>query len=478
MPGMRILFALIPALLWGTEAADLAEQARRFPPEFAADALLRLAAANKGTPDWRRTQLEDAFHLAALAHSRSKVTGRSAPGEPRKLDAFASDLGLDTLTLQSRAVRAMLSADSARARELFQQILLPPPAEIPCGSPAPDFAAYYGAASQILQAGFTLEERRRGEPFHLAMVLVRGLTAAEQAGPAARMLVEAGLDYGEAQAAAAAFAEALARFRTSDVSFSAAVWRDELPSYVSAVASILESGGAPVQPLAQSLRRFLVVHLTASRCGPYAADPRPAMALRDSFNRRFGHAAPAIALEDTLPERIERGAPEEAETQTAAIALQLRRLRMTHRDHPEWKNMVRQTIESIDAWEPANLDSAETFHRKAGLLQALLEIMPADESRQDVLKNCTALVAKSRVRRSHPAGWLCHANVLRSRLRLWAASSLLEELDVSGDGLLAFHAALERVAPEPPPVCSAKGVCPAVQGADAMRAELLAFLFH
>jgi hypothetical protein len=470
---------LLPVLLCGAEVRDLAEEARRFAPEFAADAILRLASVAKHeSAKWRRAQIEDAFHLAASARSRFKVTGRSAPGEPRKLDAFAADLELDGLSLQSGAVRAMLSVDAASARELFQKIVLPVPVDIPCEMPAPDFTAYYAAASQIMVSGFNAEERRRGEPFQLAMALLRGLRTAEQAGPAARMLVEAGLDHGDSQASAAAFAEALSGLSAGDASFSTAVWRDDLVSYVSALGSMLESGGAPVQPLAQSLRRFLVTHLTGSRCRLQAEDPRAALALRDSFNRLFGHVLQPIALEEVLPGSIGRGAAPQHDPHTAAISHHLRRLRMMDRNHPNWKELLRQASETIDAWDPGDLDSAEAFHRKAGLLQALLEVMPADDSRLHVLQTYTSMVSTSPVRRSHPAGWLWHAQVLRSRLRLSTASRLEEELEASGDGLIAYYAALERVAPEAPPVCSAAGVCPAMQGPDAMRAELLSFLFN
>jgi hypothetical protein len=334
------------------------------------------------------------------------------------------------------------------------------------------------AASQVLKSGFTAEERRRGEPFQLAMALVRGLTAAEQAGPATRMLLEAGLSQGETQAAAAGLAEALATLRAADVSFSAAVWRDNLLSHVAALASLLESSGAPVQPLAQSLRWFLVTHLTASRCAPHAGDPRAVMSLRASFNLRFGRAAPPITIEETLPARIDRPIQKDPEPEMAAIALQLRRLRLTDRNNPEWKNLLRQARDAIESWEVGSPAGPDQFHWKAGLLQALLEVMPADESRHPVLRIYTAMISTSPVRRSHPAGWFWHAQVLQSRLRLSGAQALLEELQASGDGLLSYYAALERIAPQPAPACSPGGVCPAMGGPDAMRAELLSFLLN
>jgi hypothetical protein len=60
------------------EVRYLAEEARRFPPEFAAEALLRLAGAANQSAEWRREQMGDVFRLAVPASRRIRSTGRSA----------------------------------------------------------------------------------------------------------------------------------------------------------------------------------------------------------------------------------------------------------------------------------------------------------------------------------------------------------------------------------------------------------------
>ena len=474
----NLLLLLISACLSpAAEVRHLAEEARRLPAEFAADALLRLASAGTESAEWRRAQIEDAFNLAGSASRRFKVTGRSASGEPRNLDAFAGELGLDTLSLQSRAARAMLSRDAGRARELFQQIVLPAPEETPCGSAPADLAPYYEAASQILSRGFTPEQRRRGEPFQLAMSLVRGVKTAEQLGPTARMIREAGLIGGESHAAIAAFAEALSQLRAADVTFSAAVWRDGLLDQVSALASTLESAGASVEPLAQGLRRFLVSHLTGARCA--SADESAALGVRDAFNRRYGSLTEPIAIEETRPAGAAQVAAQASEPGFREITNQLRRLRFTTRDNPEWKHMQRQAVEAIEAWAPQDSGGAEAFHRKAGLLQALLGLLPDEESRERVLHTYTAMVVGSPVRQSHPAGWFLHALALERRLRNSASPPpMLKDLEAAGEGLLAYYAALDHAAPKPRPACPGDGVCFDFSDPELLRAELVAFLLN
>ena len=104
---------------------DLAHAA---PPEFGADALLRLVESGKIVGrDAQRDLVEQAFGLAVSA--KFPVRKRHLPGTT--LDSRAGSLSqaygmkLDALSLQSRAVSDMVRIDPAEARKLIQEI--PPP---------------------------------------------------------------------------------------------------------------------------------------------------------------------------------------------------------------------------------------------------------------------------------------------------------------------------------------------------------------
>ena len=125
---------LIPAL-FGVEPAKLPEPFRSIsdlasaaPPEFTADALLRIVESG-ALPDQkaRRELVEHAFQLAASAKFPVRmvgVTGTTTDTASGSLNqAYA--LKLDVLSLQSRAVRDMLPLDPLKARELFGQITRP-----------------------------------------------------------------------------------------------------------------------------------------------------------------------------------------------------------------------------------------------------------------------------------------------------------------------------------------------------------------
>ncbi len=83
--------------------ADLADRARALDPEFAANALLRIADAPAvADVAWKREILEDTFRLAAGA--QEPFARRNWTGNPVSLFDKAYAQGLDACTLQCKAV--------------------------------------------------------------------------------------------------------------------------------------------------------------------------------------------------------------------------------------------------------------------------------------------------------------------------------------------------------------------------------------
>src|ERR1035441_9315039 len=166
--------------------ADLADRARAQPAEFAADALLRIAEAPT-TADvaWKREILEDAFHLAAGAQqpfARRKVTGW-----PASLFDKAYGQGLDALTLQSKAVQAMLAVDFKKARELLGDMPAPRIPRLACDDALVyDVSVFYATVGEVAARGFSAKEAAQGEPFHLLQRYAADATSPAQAAPIAR----------------------------------------------------------------------------------------------------------------------------------------------------------------------------------------------------------------------------------------------------------------------------------------------------
>lgn len=107
------------------ELVYFVNNARFAQPEFAADLLIRLAQSDKITDAaWKSELLEEAFRLAPDAQQPFKRKYESwNPIDTRaEFLGYAFELELDTLSLQCRAVKAMLKIDKAKARSLFNEI--------------------------------------------------------------------------------------------------------------------------------------------------------------------------------------------------------------------------------------------------------------------------------------------------------------------------------------------------------------------
>lgn len=286
---------MLGLLLFLAQAATpgLVDQARALPPEFCADAMLRLAASPRFTDaKQRRALIEEAF--AAGAHA--PLPYRSVPDDLRN--------GLEALTLQTRAVNAMLAFDAPRALAMFRDIPSPGLPRLTCrDSATPDLSAYYQTAGRLFESAFSREERSaEGDLQFLQQVLV-SIQSPSQVVPALKMMPDAGARMSAAQRRqlAGAIAGVLDRVAGSDREYAAS----ENVLVPSALPEMHDS-----QMFVPALRSYIVRHLSAARC----SDAIPAGGLPESarqFNALIARLSPTtaqlrpIALEEVQPLRVD-----------------------------------------------------------------------------------------------------------------------------------------------------------------------------
>src|SRR5262249_42213246 len=106
------------------ELLALTDQARGLPPEFCADVLLGLVATGRVQESkWKRELIEEAFRAGAHAQLPYRRRGGIHTDTRQSHEAWENDL--EALTLQSRAVNAMIPIDPLRARAMFDDIAFP-----------------------------------------------------------------------------------------------------------------------------------------------------------------------------------------------------------------------------------------------------------------------------------------------------------------------------------------------------------------
>ena len=114
------------------ETLALVDRARALPPEFSADILLRLAGSKLiGETRWKRESIEEAFLAGAHAPLPYQQTANGLSTDSRANQAVWHN-DLEALTLETRAVEAMLPIDPQRALALFQDIVAPEVPRLTC----------------------------------------------------------------------------------------------------------------------------------------------------------------------------------------------------------------------------------------------------------------------------------------------------------------------------------------------------------
>jgi hypothetical protein len=206
------------------EVRLLVDDARSAPAEFAADALLRLAQSGKiPEPEQKRELIEEAFRLAANAQFPlpRKYLGYFHVDTRTGYLRMAHDLKFDRLSLQCRAVRAMLAVDRKKARELFGELPgLAVPALTCADTLIPDVSDFYETLLAAAQETFSPEEVRRQEHVFFLATHLSSVTSPLQVGPAANVAADFRASAPQREMLLSAFAGALKKISGDDRAFT------------------------------------------------------------------------------------------------------------------------------------------------------------------------------------------------------------------------------------------------------------------
>lgn len=250
---IRFLFGLglAASLMAGDAAESAARLALAAPPEFGADALLRLVESGRISGGEAAAEaIQQAFDLGARAGFRSgmKPKTRIAPDTRQATLARAHGLKLDALALQSRAVTAMAAVDGGRARQMYIAMAKPELAPLPCsGFFDYDVAGQYRALGSVMQRGFTAKERAREDHVAFLVEAVGAVHAASEVEPMRAAIEAAGLTAQQKDLAMARFVAPAAGGKcTEEAAKLDAYWESATAQRIVGAAKRLrfsESGG-------------------------------------------------------------------------------------------------------------------------------------------------------------------------------------------------------------------------------------------
>jgi hypothetical protein len=401
------------------------------PPELAAYALLRLVEAKSvSQPEQQRQLIEQAYMLAGQSPYSVRLTAVGGQGDSRAgYLSQAMGLGLDALSLRTRAVAAMLKLDPDRAHELFQQLRPLAIANRSCSDPMLyDPSAYYQRAGDVYKRGFTTDEQAKGLPDEFLESVFRDVNHASEVGPAADLLRTVQFDTEILARAEGAFARSVSGIRGDYRSFAAT--QGNLIRNVTRLAS---AQGRASHAVLEATRSYIVANMSGAVCSDNSGSltGSTASSANSSAYASLNQVLVRYGIAPIVDAELKPGSVVPANgtsTQTywqSPAAKQLlagvRALRSGDHDSPQWQESASSALTSLREWiDAASEPSEEDFYvEKAVLYSQMLVTTPADSPiYEEVLNEYIAFLSEQPPSDDVRIYWLWNIQNLVQRVRM------------------------------------------------------------
>jgi hypothetical protein len=436
---------------------SLVDETSAAPPEFGADALIRLSASPRVTDDWRRELLEDAFFRAYGARQQYRLTSGApiSPDTRQGANLLASSTALTRVSLQVRATRLLAFVDFRRATDLFEWIdlnLEPSRCENPL---VPDVEEYYAELSALAR---TIARSNRGAGIlYLELYLWRAHLPSEM--PSVARAMQRFLPKLDEAVYLEGLYRALLDTSTSDPrSFSAA--GADIVSRTADLQIADRALGLRTWFQMETLRAYLAAQLKAPRC----SDSTTESAIPANFNGALGrvHAGLDVASFDpnaVLPVPLRNAAVNDPYWQTddaralyvAAAALRgpgVAPVSIRVRQTIDWTNQAERLLSDVERWagrrEPAYSDFV---YEKAVIYTALLDLMPPSPARVRMIHSYVDFLRFVEVEQAGRTLWFAFVTRLLEAARAGDRSLVLSALEDTHEPVLSLYARMERLLP-------------------------------
>ena len=415
--------------------------AQSVPPEFTADLLIQLVESGQIKDAKRKRELlVEAFYAAAKAREPAHLNGIPAtPVDTRagyRVNAARS--GLDALSLQCRAIRALVALSKKKARLLFDEIKfkLEP---LNCSDAfIQDGGEFFNTLLVVARTTFSAEEMQRSEHVSFVENHLSKLNSPDEVEAAAKILISLPTTDLELMALGRALTASLKRIASDYRSFSGS--RSFPGNSLREIVLMFNSRGLSSDDLLESYRTFVVNQLSGSRCADTGAtneQQRFESGLVGYFNNSVGLLAykklTPISDDEIKPAKLDGRAETEAywtSTKASKLLEAGRSLRFSpigkdfsdeDKQSAEWQSQLSEIVRELADWGPEDEKSDEDyFHQKAVLYNALLETIPAhaqyDGVRDEAFRDFTNMLSTSPLQKDKPAEWFLHAKTLIDRV--------------------------------------------------------------
>ena len=462
------------------ELKSIVGMAAGVPAEFGADVLIRLAQSNKITQRSLKIELlTRAFYLAESAQQPVRLAALAGTMVDTRSGYLgkAFDLALDTQSLQSRAVGAMVALDPQNARKLFSTIRLPDLRLLSCDDALVyDLTSFYQMLTNLMNSGFTSKEKAEGVDLALLEPYAQSILFHAQAGPFAKLLDDVNVRARQRREMADLFAGALGRVRGDARSFTAVltIYKFDLLSSVTDLMTKLEATENFSPALVVAVRAYLVANSQCERCADMffgGQDPKSLPEPVQDFNEwlaRSGHSQEIAPIDtDALKGAQIMPPPKYHQYWQSPAAKSLltgikglrwggrdgtTRLSLDERKSLAWDFQLTDYLKQLESWSAEDEDSpADFFHQKCVLYDGLVELVPEKSQRVKIISSVVRFLELNTFQTESRIEWFLHVEGLFSMAATASDEALTEVTQAllrSRDPTLSLYARLERWAPQ------------------------------
>lgn len=411
------------------EIQALMDSAERLAVEYRAD--IQLSAIESGKLRSNRLAAETLERLyrdartAKYPYKQKNVL--SIPNLLSQKLTTAFGLNLDSLSIKTRVIRAMLRLDPIRARQMLEEIRFDIPAA-PCTSPMVyDVSDFYVMLDALLRSAFQTKEKQQGDDLAFLDTQVRNLNYTAQLAPMATLIARAEVSNAHLEGLISEFSRALQRIKATDRELGAMERDQSLRKALSLVAKRLAEPAPSSIGLVQAYRSFLVRSSQSPACSDLSADK---IGIVEGYNRllqEFGvdGSVSGLTVGDLKTDRtdglaeIER-LPVPSEFGSLFGRLMERRKRQSMQgsqngtmEDDEWELDVTDFLSKIEALDPAKEKCRGcVFHEKADLLLVFLDFTPQGKLKERLVDHTVRFLATDTMQDDRPLEWLFRVKLL------------------------------------------------------------------
>ncbi len=407
---------------------SLADLAATAPPEFTADALLRIVESGKLADKTARQSLAEQAFQSAAASAKLPVRMQAVPGTTTDTRSGSLDqaykLQLDVLSLQSRAVRDMLPLDPAKAREMFGQVVKPELVPLTCDDALVyEPSDFYTALTAVVNGAFTPKEKAKEEHINLLLDALGQATSPSQIPPLAGAIQSAGVTAAQQQVLWARFNGLFESMQPDD------------RSYAASLDKISALGTPGIQGSLDKYRQKghgCATDVAAKPVGPSSPNDTPATPSTPKLEHYWQSANAQQLLQAGKALRF-------------ASSSQL--FTEADRETEDWQQRLASYLNLIADWSPDQEPSEAIFyHEKCLVYTSLLDLVPPGSQQDKILADYVDFISGSGLYQQSPAEWYVEPNALleRSLMNSTLRAKVMAAFERSGNPVLTLEVALQK----------------------------------